>query len=467
MDVRGDHAVVLGASMAGALAARVLADHYRTVTVVERDALPATPENRRGVPQGSHAHALLARSSQILDGLFPGFLDELVAGGVTKWDDGDLAKLWISVGGHVLLRSGTVPDTAPQYFPSRSYLDWNVRRRLAALPNVEIRTGRNVRSLMTTPDRRRITGVRLESTDGEGTELTADLIVDATGRGSRAPVFLDELGYGRPREDELTVRLAYASQLLAMPSEAIPQHGVAIFPEPGRPKTWALIGYEHDTWILTVGSMAGIEPPANWDEMLEYGADFAPPHALEAVRAAAPVGTVAHYRVPSNRWRRYDKMRRLPEGLLVIGDAIASFNPIYGQGMTLASIEAVLLRDCLRRSDRDLPRRFFDASARKLKVAWQTAVGADLALPEVSGPRPLSMRLSNAYLERVMTAAERDPVVTNQLTRVTGMVDSPARLLWPAFMLRVARSGRAAAPDGYAVASATSDSSPAQANRRR
>ncbi|OMB96400.1 2-polyprenyl-6-methoxyphenol hydroxylase-like oxidoreductase [Mycobacterium sp. NS-7484] len=463
----GGHAVVLGASMAGALAARVLAEHYETVTIVERDEIPDTAQNRRGVPQGRHAHALLARSSAILDELFPGFLDELVAGGVGKWDDGDLSKLWISVGGHLFLRSGTAPSAPTQYYPSRAFLEWSVRRRLAAIDNISVLSGHDVRGLTASPGGARVTGVVVQDRNNSSpTELAADLVVDATGRGSRTPTFLAELGYSRPREDELVVRLAYVSQMLTMSPDALPEHLVAIFPEPGRPTTWALIGYENNIWMLTQGTMAGLEPPANFTEMQSFGEGFAPPQALEAVRAADPLGEVAHYRVPSNRWRRYDKMRRFPDGLLVIGDAICSFNPIYGQGMTLAAIEATILRECLQHTDNNLARRFFTAAARPLRVAWQTAVGSDLALPEVIGPRPWSMRLSNAYLGRVMSAAEHDPAVTTALTRVTGMIDAPTRLFRPAIAYRAARAGRVR--DGrrtdYAVASTSPGSSAAQAN---
>ncbi|MCV7101724.1 hypothetical protein [Mycobacterium palustre] len=132
-------------------------------------------------------------------------------------------------------------------------------------------------------------------------------------------------------------------------------------------------------------------------------------------------------------------MRRTPEGLLVVGDAVASFNPIYGRGMTVAAIEAMVLRDCLIRGDRGLPRRFLRASARWIRVAWQTAVGSDLALPEVDGPRPLSMRLSKAFLEGVPTAVEADPVVAGQFMRVIGMADPPARLPRPSILRRVMR----------------------------
>jgi 2-polyprenyl-6-methoxyphenol hydroxylase-like FAD-dependent oxidoreductase len=217
---------------------------------------------------------------------------------------------------------------------------------------------------------------------------------------------------------------------------------MAIMPEPGRPRMFAAASFENDTAMFAVGAMAGLEPPRTADEMLDFAADLAPAGVLAAFAEAEPLGEVAQYRVPSNRWRRYDKMRRFPAGLLVLGDAICSFNPIYGQGMTVAAIEAVVLRECLRSGDKDLPRRFFRASAKKIRIAWQTAAGSDLALPEVKGKAPLSMRLSNAYLERVMTAAESDPTVVLQFLRVMGMMDSPTRLLLPAFVFRVLRTRR-------------------------
>lgn len=438
MNKLGGHAVVLGASMGGLLAARVLADFCDRVTVVERDTLPAGPENRRGVPQGRLIHAIQARGTSILDELFPGFVDELTALGVDSWDDGDLSMLHFSLGGHPMVRTGRAPNAPTIVFPSRPVLEWNVRRRVRGIANVTFLEGHDVVGLLATPSGDRVRGARVvDRACGDATTLLADLVVDATGRGSRTPVFLEELFYERPVEDELVVQLAYACQLLRIKPGALKEHMVALFPEPGRPKMFGIIRYEHDTCMFAVGTMAGAQPPSDRDEMLAFAADFAPADALDAVRTAEPLAEVAHHRVPSNRWRRYDKMRRLPEGLLVVGDAVCSFNPIYGQGMTISAIEATVLRDCLRRGDRGLPRRFFRASAKTIRVAWQTAVGSDLNLPEVEGKRPISMRITNAFLERVMTAAEVDPVVAGQFMRVVSMVDPPASLLRPSFALRV------------------------------
>ena len=442
MPVLGERAIVLGASMSGLLAARVLAENYQTVNVVERDALPTSPEPRRGVPQGRLIHALAARGAQILDELFPGFLDQLLADGAARWD-GDYAKLCFSVGGHQFLRSGRTPspESMPFYFQSRPFLEWHVLQRMREISNITILEHHDVLSLAATADRSRVTGVEVVNRDSrQNATLTADLVVDATGRGSRAPVFLEQLGYDRPAEDEVVVHLAYACQVVHTKPGAIAEDFIAIFPKPGQPKMFATIGYENDTTMFAVGAMAGHEPPGTLAEMRSFAADIAPKDVLAAFGSAAPIGEIAHYRVPSNRWRRYDKMRRLPGGLLVFGDAVCSFNPIYGQGMTVAAIEALVLRDCLRRGDKHLPRRFFRSSAKVIRVAWQTAVGSDLALPEVEGSAPLPMRLGNAYLEQVMSAAEDDPIVTLQFLRVIGMIDSPTRLFSPPFVLRILRS---------------------------
>ena len=444
MPVLGERAIVLGASMGGLLAARVLSESYRTVTIVERDVLPTDPVSRRGVPQGRLIHALLARGAQILDELLPGVLDELVANGATKWD-GDYAKLCFSVGGHQFLRDGRTPDpeSMPFYFQSRPLLEWQVLRRIRDIPNVSILEHHDVVALTSTADRSRVTGVEVVDRDNQHrTTLSADLVVDVTGRGSRTPVFLEQLGYDRPEEDEVIVHLAYACQPVRIASGAVRENFIAVMPEPGRTKMFGAIRYENDTAMFAVGAMAGLEPPSTADEMLAFAGDLAPTGVLTAFAEAEPIGGVTHYRVPSNRWRRYDKMRRLPTGLIVLGDAVCSFNPIYGQGMTVAAIEALVLRECLRRGDNDLPRRYFRASAKKIRIAWQSAAGSDLALPEVCGKAPLSMRLSNGYLGRVMTAAERDPAVMLSFLRVMGMMDSPMRLLAPAFVFRVLRGQR-------------------------
>ncbi|WP_133066857.1 FAD-dependent oxidoreductase [Mycolicibacterium sphagni] len=444
MTVLGERAVVLGASMAGMLAARVAAEHYREVVVVERDARSEQPAQRRGVPQGCHGHVLQAGGVAVLDELFPGILGDMVAEGAPVWGDGDLGRVILEYAGHRFLPSGHLLNPVTSCLPSRPFLDWHVMQRLSARPNVTILSGHDVIGLTASRDRRRVTGVTIARRDAtEAFVLGADLVIDATGRGSRAPVFLEELGYDRPTEDELVISLAYTSQWLRIPSGAIAQHMVATFPKTSDPSTVALLNHENDTWLMTVGVMAGKEPAADFADMLRIARRRIPRHILEVLELAEPVGKTNHYRTPSSRWRRYDGMVRRPEGFVVTGDAVCSFNPIYGQGMTVAAMDAMALRRCLRVGDGDLPRRFFRESAKTIGVAWRNAISADLALPDVAGERTLGIRINNRFSEWVLTAVETDLVVTSQFFRVLGMLDSPARLMRPSILARVIRANRA------------------------
>jgi 2-polyprenyl-6-methoxyphenol hydroxylase-like FAD-dependent oxidoreductase len=199
-----------------------------------------------------------------------------------------------------------------------------------------------------------------------------------------------------------------------------------------------LTGYENDTWMFTVFGMVGHQPPRDLAGMLSFAQEYCPAHLIAAARAAEPIGEVAHHHMPSSQWRRYDKMPRLPDGLLVCGDAICSFNPIYGHGMTVAALDAAALRDCLRYGGADLPRRYFRASAKPIGVAWQMVAGSDLTFPGVAGRRSRSMRVTTRLVDWALTACESDPVVAVGFFKVNGLIDPPIRLLHPAFVYRVA-----------------------------
>jgi 2-polyprenyl-6-methoxyphenol hydroxylase-like FAD-dependent oxidoreductase len=438
----GQHAVVLGASMGGLVAARVLADFYDRVTVVERDVLPHDAANRRGVPQGRHVHALLGRGSAVLDDLFPAFTDELVGAGAPTFDYQDLSKAYFSFAGHEMMRTGAL-NVPSIFIPSRPLLESLVRQRLRALGNIALFDGFDVVDLVPSAEGDRVTGARIRARDGESEQvLDADLVVDATGRSARTPAFLERMGYGRPPEDSLQLRLVYSSQLLRLPPGTLEEKMVLVGAVPGRPTGMGLLGYENNMWMFTVFGMAGIEPPCELADMLAYAEGFAPAQVLAAISPGEPLAEVCRFRYPESRWRRYDKMRRFPDGLVVLGDAICSFNPVYGQGMTVAALQAQALGECLRRGSTDLARRYFCAAAKPIGVAWQFAVGADLSLPEVEGPRPLAMRLSNKYVDRLQTVAETEHAVAERFFRVIGLLDPPATLLHPRMLLCAARPRR-------------------------
>jgi pimeloyl-ACP methyl ester carboxylesterase/2-polyprenyl-6-methoxyphenol hydroxylase-like FAD-dependent oxidoreductase len=441
----GEHAVVIGASMGGLPAAAVLAGAYERVTVVDRDTLPAGCEGRRAVPQGRHAHALLPRGQACLDELLPGISAEMVAAGAATY--AALEEMRLVIGGGELARASLDRRSIAA---GRPFIEGHVRRRVRALPNVEVIDGCDAVGLTAGDGGERVTGVRLlRRADGSAEEtLAADLVVAATGRAARVPAWLEALGYPVPEEERLAIDVRYATRRLHLPPGALGNDRmVLINARPGRPRALFLFAQEGDRWVLTLGGYGPAHrPPSDPAGYDAFAASVAPPDVYEAIRAATPVGGIATHAFPAGVRRRYERLRRFPRGLLVCGDAICSFNPLFGQGMTVAAVEAIALRDCLRDGDHDLARRFFAAAAGPVDDAWSLAVGADLALPEVPGPRPARVRAVNAYLRRLHAVAEHDPAVAGAFAAVIGMLERPPTVLRPAIAAKVARGPRPGAP---------------------
>lgn len=435
MGTHGDHAVVMGAGMGGLLAARVLAGHYESVTVLDRDPLPDTAEPRRGVPQGPHGHTLLPRGGLSLEAWFPGLLADLNGRGVPVITD-DADEIHFEPLGHHL--TGTAPGTDhPIHVPSRPMLEHRVRAHLARAPMVRILERCAVDGPRT--EGGRVTGVRVTGPDGPF-ELAADLVVDALGRGSRTPAWLAELGFPRPAEDTVTVRAAYSSLQLRVDPGALTEKMVLISATAGRSSGAAIFRHEDDMWDVSVFGVRGHAPPADAAGMLDFLAGFAPPHVVEALRSAEPLTEPDSRTFPASRWRRYDRMSALPDGLLVLGDGVCSLNPTYGQGMTVAAMQAEALAATLREGTRDLPRRYFRAAAKPIRDTWHLAAVADRAiLGDTTGPLPWPIRALAPLGDTFFGAVAADPVLRERFLEVFSLFSPPTRLLTPAAGLRIAR----------------------------
>ena len=408
-----NHAVVLGGGIAGLLAARVLADAYHEVTVVDRDGFARGSEPRPGAPEGRHIHALLARGQQVLEELFPGLTAELEACGAPVGDVlGDARLLF---GGHRLARAetGLIALSA-----SRPLLEDRVRARVRALRGVRFAPPGDVVGLRPSPDRRRVTGVRLlRRADGSAEEaLDAELVVDATGRDSRAPAWLEALGFARPEEARVRVDVGYATRRYRLPPDVLGGDLACVHgPAPARPRGGALARLEGGVWMLTLFGMAGDYPPTDPAGFAAFARSLPFPDLHDAVGAAEPVDDPVGFRFPADVRRRYERLRRFPQGFLVVGDALCSFNPIYGQGMTVAALQALALRHHLR------PPRHLDsghgpgtrpvlrALARVTDAPWELTLGADLAVPGVEGRRTPGRRLAGAYVARLQAAGRPRP----------------------------------------------------------
>lgn len=427
----GDHAVVLGASMAGLLAARVLADAYQKVTVIDRDGMPKIGEHRRGVPQGRHHHALHPRGRIVLDELFPGFTADAVQAGAST---GDVLRhcRWL-LAGHRLRQAHV---GVQGLIASRPFLEGQVRARVQKLPGVTFLEHTDIVGLSITAGR--VTGVHIRDRAGEPVQLPADLVVDATGRGSRTPVWLAEWGYQPPYEDRIHIGLGYATRTYRLRPGALGSDGMILMTAtPEHPRMGVLGMLEGGRLMLTLGGILGDHPPTDPAGFEEFAAGLPFPDIAEAVAGAQPLDNPVAFRFPASVRRRYEHLHRFPDGLLVLGDAVCSFNPIYGQGVTVAANQALVLRRQLLHSTNPAPCQYFRALAKVIDPPWNFAAGADLALPGVCGTGSRKIRMTNSYLLRALAAARSDVALSAAVIRIMGLLDRAEGLFRPDRALRV------------------------------
>jgi 2-polyprenyl-6-methoxyphenol hydroxylase-like FAD-dependent oxidoreductase len=414
----GNHAVVIGASLGGLCAARVLSDFYDRVTVYERDELPDGPANRAAVPQGRHVHLLMARGAAEFDTHFPGLLDDMVADGVPMLENRPDC-IHFGAAGHVLGTATTLRDEFTAYVPSRPHLEWQIRRRVAKIPNVDILHA-GVSEPRTDAARQRVTGVLLDS----GEAVDADLVVDAAGRGTRLPVWLEQWGFGRPREDTVDVGIAYATHQIHIPEGLLREKVVVAGASRAEPIGIGMLFYEDGNWGMTTFGIGKVEPPQNFAEMCDAADRILPERFASAIRQATPIGEVAFHKYPTSRWRRYDEMSRFPEGVIPFGDAVVSFNPTFGQGMTMTAIQAGNLRTALESRDTNLAGVLAKATAKTTWPVWiMTAIG-DLALHNATGEAKWWYRPVGNLFDQFLGAAETDPVLAEWFLRRFSLLDS-------------------------------------------
>jgi len=437
--VRGRRAVVLGGSIAGLLAARVLAEHYAEVQLLDRDELDIDRGSRRGVPQARHIHALLPRGRQILEELFPGLTAELIAEGAASGDLLGDARLHLS--GHRFARGHSELHTISA---SRPFLEGRIRARVRRLPRVRFGDPCDVVGLVADELGQRITGVRIlrRADDSAEETVASDLVVDAMGRGSRTPVWLQALGYEPPAEDRIELDLVYVTRRYQLPADALDgDWGTLQGPTVAKPRGGVLARLEAGTWMVTLFGLVGERPPISEEGFLAFAGSLDFPDIHHAIRDAKALDEPVAFRFPEAVRRRYERAPSLPDGLVPVGDGICSFDPIYGQGMTVAGLAALALRTHLRARPRPDPRRFVGELAEVLDAPWDMSVGGDLALPGVQGPRTRKVRLAGAYMARLHAAAAHDADLAIAFSRVMALVDSPETLLRPQTAIRVLRTG--------------------------
>jgi 2-polyprenyl-6-methoxyphenol hydroxylase-like FAD-dependent oxidoreductase len=448
MDKVSDRAVVLGGSLAGLFAATVLAAAYREVLVIDRDELVGVQGPRRGVPHGRHVHGLLTRGTWALEDMYPDIMTEMVENGCPLTDLSGTVRWYF--GGRQLqqIRAGMVSMAV-----TRPWLEWHVRRRVENTANVTFIERCDVVGLAATPDGSRIIGARIQRRGDGGTEevLPADLVVDATGRGSRTPLWLEALGYARVEEEVTKIGLGYASRLYrSLSSDPFStDHSIVAVASPGQPRGTVFTRTDHGRFELTLYGLLGDHPPLDNDGFNAFAKTLAMvPELYDSIVDADPVDDPVLFRVPTVSWRRYDRMTSLPDGFLVLGDAVCNPNPVFAQGMTLAATEALALRDRLGHGIAPEPLEFQRHIATIIKPAWEITNGLNLAFPEVEGNRTMMVKLGMSYMQKLHLAATRDASLTEAFMRAACLIDPPEALMKPGLILRVLRGSAAIAAQG-------------------
>lgn len=420
-------AIVIGGSMAGLVAARALSDHFQEVFLLERDRFENVVEHRRGVPQGRHAHGLLASGRNTLERFFPGLFEEAVSVGAV---DCQMTRdaLWCFDGGeHVRFESDL-----DNIMISRPMLEGIVRARLRQVPYVYFWDGCQVDGLAATSDNSRVTGINVH-----GDTMPADLVVDATGRGSRSPQWLEFMGYEVPKQERIEVNIAYTTRKFRY----APHHlngalfaSIAATPESRR--GGLILVQEGDIWTVTMNAY-GVSIPTELPAFIEFAKTLPAPYIYDVISQAEPVGEALAARFPASVRQRYESMSRFPEGYLILGDAISSFNPVYGQGMSVAALEAFELDKALRKGSRNLAKRFFAQAAKVVDPPWILTAGNDLRMPGVVGQNTAMARFLNWYIAQLHISARTDSRMAMAFQQVTNLLAPPQSLFKAGVVARV------------------------------
>ncbi|MBD1882725.1 2-polyprenyl-6-methoxyphenol hydroxylase-like oxidoreductase [Microcoleus vaginatus] len=444
---RESHAIIIGGSLAGLLASRVLAKHFDRVSIVERDFFPEQPAPRPGIPQSRHLHILLNGGKIILEQLFPGWENELIAAGAPSLDPRSIG--WFSPAGWA---PQSTPDLNDLIMFSRDLLDWQIRRRLTENMNVHFLEGGTVTGLLANASCTEVAGVSVRFRDRHNQanihaeNLYADLVVDASGKVSKTPQWLKSLGYEPPQETAINAFVGYASRIYEGSGKLSDTAPVFVSTAPPfRTRGGAIFPIEGNRWLVLLIGGDRDYPPADEAGFLEFARTLPTPTIYDALKDAEAITPVYSYRGTENRLRHYERLPRYPENLIIIGHAVCAFNPIYGQGMTVAALDAQMLDECLQKQRKRYPEGDFTGFARQFQqklakihtIPWIFAISQDSRYPGSEGAKlNLATRLTIDYMDLVLKVLVGDAKVCQAFLEVLHMIESPAVLFSPSIALK-------------------------------
>ncbi|MFD4558268.1 NAD(P)/FAD-dependent oxidoreductase [Streptomyces sp. NPDC058469] len=431
-------AVVIGGSLAGMLAAAAVRDHVDTVEIIEAHDLPEGPEARPGVPQAAHFHVLLSGGANAIEDLLPGTVEELLSAGANRVPMTTNMLIYSPEGWYRRWQR----DSHYLITASRDLTDSVVRGQVVKDPRVSVRPHTNVTALLGSSHR--VTGVRLRAADGTETDLSADLVVDASGKASRTPRWLAELGIPGPAQDRIDSGIAYASRIYRAPvsTRNWPVISVQADPRRGEPgRTGGIVPIENGRWHVSLIGTPGAQPTRETAEFEPYARTLRHPVIADLLAHAEPLTDVAMTHSTVNRRYYYEHLKSWPEGLVALGDSVAAFNPVYGHGMSVAALGAVALRTQLTSLGltNGLSRKAQRAVARPVELAWSLAVGQDIHYKTTKGRTAgAADRLLQRYVSRLSHTATGSYHVATAMTEVLTLQSPGTALLRPSVLAAAA-----------------------------
>jgi 2-polyprenyl-6-methoxyphenol hydroxylase-like FAD-dependent oxidoreductase len=435
----GRHAIVVGAGIAGLAAATAVSSSFETVSVFERDALPSEPIARIGTPQARQIHVLLRGGLDALIGFLPELETELERVGAVRVRVGSQARLELP---------GFDPfprrDLGFDYLSmTRPLLEFVVRRLIERQSNIALMSHCRVTQLLESPDRTAVTGIRYDDADGRGTELAADLVVDASSRGVLTLELLNRVGLPRPEERQIGIDLHYATAVFRIPSSAPPDWRAVLHrPSAQSGRGGLLVPVENDCWQVNLTHMHGGTVPENVADFVAFAGTLRTQTIYDAIKDAVPIGPIYRFVFPCSIRRRFEALERFPDHLLPLGDAICRFNPVFGQGMSVAVQEAGALRRLIeaRMSNADplkgLAGPFFAAVQDFLAAPWMTAE-SDFIHEKTRGQRPNDFNEQLNFNSALLRLASEDETVHQIMSAVTHLVKPFSSLRDPQIVGRV------------------------------
>ncbi len=428
--------IVIGGSIAGLLFARVLSDYFDKVIILERDSLTDKVTSRSGVPQDRHGHLLMAKGQQILESFFPTLKED--------FRHANLPEIQWGIDTRILMSGNWMKETdlgIRTFACSRIWLENYIRRSVIGISNVQIIDQARVETL--TSHNGIIDGVVYQQGKDQQT-LSADLVVDASGKQSKLPDWLAALGYSTPDVTTIDPGMGYATRWYKKPADF--NDGWKLFisyarPECGLYRSGAIVESEGDTWMAILGGTNGDFAPTHEEEYEQFLKSLASPKVYKYLQSAEPTSPIYGYRDTANRWRHYEKLVDFPSGIIAVGDAVSAFNPIYAQGMTVITLEAQLLAEMLAISPYDTNAGFSKSYQQNIskivQQAWRLSATADSLLPNAIGvkPNPLLI-LGQKYINALTEIMPKDVVISRAILNTMHMLESPLKLTHPQILIK-------------------------------